>query len=74
VLAWLRKLICRQPADWQLRSQLGNFASRMAPETLLETAGGWPTDSPAWDSWSKGIEDFIATAQFRADLRAAFSD
>lgn len=72
VLMWLRRLTAEPSNGWQVRNQLKDFARRLAPETLQEAANGWPTTLPGWDFWSKGVDEFLAAAQFRADLRAAF--
>ena len=69
VLSWLRRITAQQSSNWQLRNQIGTFAVRMAPETLAEAGTGWPTDSPGWEFWAKGVEDFIAAAHFRRDMR-----
>jgi hypothetical protein len=74
ILVWLRKMTAQQSADWQLRNQFKDFAARLAAITLAEAATGWPVSAtPGWDFWSKGVEEFLALAQFRADLHAAFS-
>jgi hypothetical protein len=66
VLAWLRELTTRDSSDWQLRSRLKEMASLLAPETLAEASTGWKTDQPAWEFWGKGVDEFLATVQFRA--------
>lgn len=73
VLKWLRKITAQQSGDWQLRSQFKGFATRLAVPTLNEASSGWPTDVNGWEFWSKGVDEFLALAQFRSDLHAAFS-
>lgn len=73
VLKWLRKITAQQSGDWQLRGQFKGFATRLAVPTLSETGSGWPTDATGWEFWSKGVDEFLALAQFRSDLHAAFS-
>ena len=63
----------RQSNDWQLRGQFKGFAAHLAVSTLNEASGGWPTDATSWEFWSKGVDEFLALAQFRSDLHAAFS-
>ena len=73
ILSWLRKTAAQQSTDWQLRNQIKDFALRLAPATLPEAAHPWPTDSAGWQFWSKGVDEFLAVAQFRSDLYAAFT-
>jgi hypothetical protein len=73
VLAWMKRVTAEASTDWQSRNQLKDFAPRLAPATLAEALSGWPTDSPGWEFWSKGVDEFLASAQFRADLHTAFS-
>jgi hypothetical protein len=73
ILSWLRKTTAQQSADWQLRNQIKDFALRLAPAALVEAAQSWPSDSAGWEFWSKGVDEFLAVAQFRSDLHAAFS-
>jgi hypothetical protein len=73
ILAWLRVLASLPLMDWQLRGQFKDFAPLLAPATLHDATLGWPTDSPPWEFWSKGVDEFLAVVQFRADLRAAFA-
>jgi hypothetical protein len=73
VLKWLRKITAQQSGDWQLRSQFKGFAARLAVSTLKEAGSSWPTDATGWEFWSKGMDEFLALAQFRSDLHAAFS-
>jgi hypothetical protein len=74
ILSWLRRTTAGESADWQLRNQFGSFAARLAVTTLPEAATGWPVaETPVWEFWSKGVDEFLALAQFRADLHAAFS-
>ncbi len=72
VLAWLRKITAQPAGDWQLRSQFKDFATRLAVPALPEVAAPWPTDAAGWEFWSKGVDEFLALAQFRADLHTAF--
>ena len=73
ILAWLRKTTALPSTNWALRNQLSHFAGRLAVATLTEAATGWPvSQTPEWEFWSKGVEEFLALAQFRADLHAAF--
>jgi hypothetical protein len=72
VLKWLRKKATIESTEWQLRNQLKVFALRLAPEVLAEAATGWPAEGKAWEFWSKGVDEFLAVAQFRAEVRAAF--
>jgi len=71
VLAWLRNAVAEQSSDWPLRNQLKDFALRLAPAVLTQVQSGWPTESAGWPFWSKGVDDFLAVAQFRAELRGA---
>lgn len=73
VLSWMRKLTAQPSNDWPLRSQLKDFASRLAVPVLNEAQDGWPMDSASWEFWSKGVDEFLALAQFRSNLHAAFS-
>jgi hypothetical protein len=73
VLKWLRNITAQQSGDWQLRSQFKGFAARLAVSTLNEAGSSWPTDATGWEFWSKGMDEFLALAQFRSDLHAAFS-
>jgi hypothetical protein len=73
VLSWLRKLTAQPSNDWPLRSQLKDFATRLAVPVFNEAQAGWPTDSASWEFWSKGVDEFLALAQFRSNLHAAFS-
>jgi hypothetical protein len=72
VLTAMRKETARESSDWMFRNQFKDFAPHLAPAVLAEAATGWKTDSKAWDFWSKGVDDFLAVTQFRADLHAAF--
>ena len=72
VLLWLKRLAAEKSSDWQLRSQLKDFAACLDPSALTEALNGWPAESEGWAFWSKGVEEFLAVTQFRADLRAAF--
>lgn len=73
ILIWLRQTTARQSADWQFRTQFSHFATRLAVATLNEAPTGWPmAETPEWEFWSKGVDEFLALAQFRADLHAAF--
>jgi hypothetical protein len=73
ILSWLRKLAGQQSTDWQLRNQIKDFAARLTASVLSEASTGWPaTDSPGWDFWSKGMDEFLAVAQFRSEMHAAF--
>ena len=72
-LAWLRRMTAEPSQDWQLRNRLGELALRLAPSVLADAANGWVTNSQGWDFWSKGMDDFLAVAQFRADFHAAFT-
>jgi hypothetical protein len=71
VLARLRKETARESADWTLRNQLRDFASWLSPSVFAEAGRDWPTESNAWQFWSQGVDEFLAVAQFRADLHAA---
>jgi hypothetical protein len=73
ILCWLRSLVARPSADWQMRTELAALPLKMAPEVLPEAATGWPTEGAAWEFWSKGVDELIAVAQFRAQLHEAFS-
>ncbi|MDB6068041.1 MAG: hypothetical protein JWR26_4249 [Pedosphaera sp.] len=73
VLAWLKQLSAEPSGDWVLRNQLKDFAPRLAPSVLPETFNGWPAESKGWEFWSKGVDEFLAMAQFRADLHTAFT-
>ena len=72
VLAWLRKITALPGGDWQLRNQFKGLATRLAVPALAEVAAPWPTAAAGWEFWSKGVDEFLALAQFRADLHAAF--
>jgi hypothetical protein len=72
VLALIRKETARESSDWMFRNQFKDLAPFLAPAVLAETANGWKTDSKAWEFWSKGVDEFLAVTQFRADLHAAF--
>jgi hypothetical protein len=71
VLAFMRRESARETGDWPLRNQFKTYAPRLAPGTLPDAANDWPTNVPAWESWAKGVEEFLAMAQFRADLHSA---
>ena len=73
VLSFMRRASAQESGDWSLRNQLKAFAPRLSPDVLTEAATGWPTDSKGWEFWSKGVDEFLAMAQFRADLRSAFT-
>lgn len=73
VLGFMRRESGRDSGNWLLRNQFNTFAGRLAPEVLSETAQGWPTDSKTWEFWSKGVDEFLAATQFRAELHAAFT-
>jgi hypothetical protein len=73
ILRWLRALVAQPSTDWQMRMELAALPLMMAPEVLPEAATGWPTDGAAWEFWSKGVDELIATAQFRTQLHEAFS-
>ena len=72
VLAFLRRESAQESTDWALRNQFKAFAPRLSPDVLAEAATGWPSDSKGWAFWSKGAEEFLAVAQFRADMHSAF--
>lgn len=73
LLTWLRTLTKTESLDWVFRNQLGSLASCLAPQTLAEAPTGWPTDSKGWEFWAKGVEEFLAVAQFRTDLHTALN-
>lgn len=73
ILRWLRALVAQPSTDWQMRTELAALPMKMAPEVLPEAVTGWPTEGTAWDFWSKGVDELIAVAQFRAQLHEAFS-
>jgi hypothetical protein len=73
VLAFMRKESAQTSGDWALRNQFKDFAPRIARDVLTEAAVGWPTDSQGWAFWSKGVGEFLAVAQFRADVHNALS-
>ena len=73
VLKYLRSETAHESYDWVLRNQLKDLAPQLAPEVLKEAPEGWPTESKGWEFWAKGVDEFLAVAQFRADLRDAFS-
>jgi hypothetical protein len=72
VLAFMRRETAGEQGDWALRNQFKEFALRLAPEVLAEAPAEWPTGEKSWEFWSKGVEEFLAMAQFRTDLRYAF--
>lgn len=72
VLDYLRALTAAESNDWQFRNLLRDFGCRISPEAFSEAATGWRTDSAGWAFWSKGVEDFLAVVQFRADMHSAF--
>lgn len=73
ILRWLRALVAQPSTDWQLRTELAALPLQMAPEVLPEAVTGWRTEGVAWEFWSKGVDELIAVAQFRAQLHEAFS-
>lgn len=73
ILNWMRKETAQESTDWQLRHQFKDFALRLAPAVLLEAASGWKTDSKGWDFWSKGVDEFLAIAQFRSGVHHALN-
>lgn len=73
VLAWMRKTTGKTSSDWQLRSFFKQFAASLAVAALDEAGRGWPTDSADWEFWAKGVDEFLASVQFRSHLHAAFS-
>ena len=72
VLNWLRRIIERSSADWTVRSQIKEFASRLHPATLNAAAQDWKTEAPEWEFWSKGMDEFLAIVQLRSDVHSAF--
>jgi hypothetical protein len=73
VLPWLRKLTSQPSSDWMMRQLLKDLAMRLAPETLTEAFHDWPASSTGWEFWSKGVDEFLAVAQFRSDLHSALN-
>lgn len=73
VLDWLRVHTAKPSSDWMLRNQLKLWAARLHPGQLTAATQGWPTTTSAWDFWSKGVDEFLAVAQFRQELHAAFA-
>lgn len=59
---------------YRLRSALPDFARRVPPEMLAELTTGWPADGAGWDYWKEPVEQFLATVQFRHDMRAALKE
>lgn len=72
VLSFMRRESGQETGDWQLRNQFKNFATFISPAILGEAPSGWPTESKSWEFWSKGVDEFLAAAQFRADVHTAF--
>jgi hypothetical protein len=68
VLDWLRNITALESYDWQTRNQLVQFVPRLAPETLRESAKGWPVESKGWEFWKSGVDEFISAAQFRDEM------
>lgn len=73
VLGWLRRVTAQPSSDWAVRGRLKDLAGCLAPETLPEAGHGWPTGSPGWEFWAKGMDEFLTAAQFRNEMHAAFS-
>jgi hypothetical protein len=71
VLEWLRQVTAQPSMDWQLRSELKNFATRIHPDALEAVPRHWPEDSAGWDFWSKGVDELLSAAQFRHDVLTA---
>jgi len=73
VLDFMRRETAQETGDWQLRNQFAALAPRLASEVLAEAATGWPVAARSWEFWSKGVDEFLAVTQFRADLHSAFT-
>ncbi len=74
VLHFMRVVSTGQSTDWPLRNQFKEFAMHLAPAVLEEANANWITDSKGWEFWSKGVDEFLAVIQFRADMGAAFKN
>jgi hypothetical protein len=73
ILAFMRQETAGESGDVSLRLLFKSFAPCLAPETLAEAANGWPTDAKGWEFWTKGVDEFLAVAQFRSDLHHALN-
>lgn len=74
ILVFLKLETQRPGADWTFRDLFPSLATRL-PETVLpEVFSCWPTDSPTWDFWSKGVDGFLAAVQRRLEIHQAFRD
>jgi hypothetical protein len=71
VLKWMRNLCAQDGMEWQLRNRFKELVGHLAPEVLSETTQGWPTGAKNWEFWSKGVDEFLAMAQFRLEMRRA---
>ncbi len=71
VLKWMRNLCTQDGMEWQLRNRFKELVVHLAPEVLPEVTNGWPTGAKNWEFWSKGVDEFLAVAQFRQEMRKA---
>ena len=74
VLAAMRRMVTQPAGDWTIRNTFKEFAVCLHPEAFAAALGAWPTEAKAWEFWSKGVDEFLAAVQFRADLRTAFPE
>src|SRR5262249_28542224 len=59
--------------DWQTRAALKRFAHHISPALYDELALGWPTESEAWTSWARAVDEFQSLLAFRRDMYNAIS-
>ncbi len=73
VLDFLRLESARVPVGGSCRNPFQDFAVRLAPEVLAEALVGWPVESPGWEFWAQGVDEFLTVTQLRIELRTAFA-
>jgi hypothetical protein len=57
--------------DWQLRTHLKDFARYVALSEFAALTTDWPTTAQSWEQWASVVEEFMAMAQFREEMRQA---
>lgn len=68
ILAFQRHIAHCTGVTQPLAAQLTQLGLTLSPELAAEAAEGWPTEGRGAAAWSRFIEDFVTTLQFRHEM------
>ncbi len=62
----------RTATEWNIKYMLKEYALFMDTSLIDEIATGWPTESKAWDTWERTVEQMLETVRLRSAIRKSF--